>query len=116
MIFIPFLLLVSFLFVYGFWSFSFFYTLFIFFHSLQNALFIILSCLLFSNRWFFLILLHNLIRCAISTHKFLNAWIITLFIKNMEFILLFSYSLFILIIFVQCFFFLFSFEKSGNIF
>ena len=54
--------------------------------------------------------------CAVSIHKFLNVWIAALFNKNMEFILLFSYSLFTLINFVLRFFFLFSFEKPGNIF
>lgn len=113
--------IVSFLFVYRFWSSSFFYTLFIFLQSLQNTLFpfglnIILPGLLFPDLQFFLILLHDLIRCAVSIHKFLNVWIAALFNKNMEFILLFSYSLFTLINFVLRFFFLFSFEKPGNIF
>ena len=113
--------IVSFLFVYRFWSSSFFYTLFIFLQSLQNTLFpfglnIILPSLLLPDLQFFLILLHNLIRCAVAIHKFLNIWITTLFNKNMEFILLFSYSLFTLINFVLRFFFLFSFEKPGNIF
>ena len=110
-----------FLFVYGFWSFSFFHTFFIFFQSLQNTLFlvrlnIILSGLLFPDLQFFPILLHDLIRCAVSIHKFLNVRITAPFNKNMEFILLFSYSLFTLINFFLRFFFLFSFEKSGNIF
>ena len=113
--------IVSFLFVYRFWSSSFFYTLFIFLQSLQNTLCpfglnIILPSLLLPDLQFFLILLHNLIRCAVAIHKFLNIWITTLFNKNMEFILLFSYSLFTLINFVLRFFFLFSFEKPGNIF
>lgn len=110
--FLPLQPIVSFLFVYGFWSFSFFYTLFIFLQSLQNTLFpfrlnIILSGLLFPDLQFFLILLHDLIRCAVSIHKFLNVWIAALFNKNMEFILLFSYSLFTLINFVLRFFFSF---------
>ena len=71
--FLPLQPIVSFLFVYGFWSFSFFYTLFIFLQSLQNTLFpfglnIILPGLLFPDLQFFLILLHNLIRCAVSIH------------------------------------------------